>query len=186
MCLPSRLPRVCVALLIAAQAPAALAQQNDIWVVNVGGDVDDEQGYRFDLGTTWVATDATSATLSLSRVDSSNDFNLLAATEVNLGFDHSFGPTGISLGARWWGDSDLMEQRTLAGSLYFKSELWRFSLNLEGGKKGLLVNSKDLCSSPGSANILFVAQSGRRFETSSPLKTSCSGKASRKRKGAGR
>ena len=45
-------------------------------------------------------------------------------------------------------------------------------LEIQSGKKGLFVNSRDICRFPRKANVTFSAQSGRRV--SQPLlKTDC-------------
>ena len=52
----------------------------------------------------------------------------------------------------------------------------KFVLSLAGGKKGLLVNSTDLCKGPGKAAIKIVGQNGTTINQRSKVGTSC-GKA---------
>ncbi len=57
----------------------------------------------------------------------------------------------------------------------------KFVLNLQGGKKGLLVNSEDLCESERTAAVKLIGQNGVQTTRRTNLQTECSGKASRKR-----
>ena len=52
----------------------------------------------------------------------------------------------------------------------------KFVLNLPGGKKGLLVNSTNLCAKPVRAIIRIKAQNGRKRNTKPALRTPCGGK----------
>jgi hypothetical protein len=56
-----------------------------------------------------------------------------------------------------------------------------FTLNMQGGKKGLLVNSRDICKSMNKANAVFTAQNGRTTTLRPVLQSSC-GKAAKKHK----
>jgi hypothetical protein len=56
-----------------------------------------------------------------------------------------------------------------------------FTLNMQGGKKGLLVNSRDICKSVNKANAVFTAQNGRTTTLRPVLQNSC-GKAAKKHK----
>jgi hypothetical protein len=62
----------------------------------------------------------------------------------------------------------------------------RFVLNLQGGGKGLLVNSNDLCPRSKKAKVLMVAHSERHLEVGAPLKVSCAKLSKRSRRGARR
>jgi hypothetical protein len=56
-----------------------------------------------------------------------------------------------------------------------------FRLKLFGGKKGYLVNTRDLCASPAATTIEYVAQNGKTFSESVPAKTACGkGKGSKR------
>ncbi len=55
----------------------------------------------------------------------------------------------------------------------------RFVLDMKGGNKGLLQNSKDLCRVGGRSTIKLVGQNGRRSSTHPKLQTSCGSKSSR-------
>jgi hypothetical protein len=57
----------------------------------------------------------------------------------------------------------------------------RFTLTMQGGKKGLLVNSRELCGSVQKATAKFTGQNGRTFQSRPVLRNSC-GKAPRKGK----
>jgi hypothetical protein len=54
-----------------------------------------------------------------------------------------------------------------------------FVLSMQGGKKGLLVNSTDLCAKTNRATAKFTAQNGRVLSVRPLLKTSCKGKGKR-------
>ena len=56
----------------------------------------------------------------------------------------------------------------------------KFVLNLQGGKKGLLVNSEDLCESERTAAVKLVGQNGVQTTPKTNLQTECPGKASQK------
>lgn len=57
----------------------------------------------------------------------------------------------------------------------------RFVLEMQGGKKGLLVNSENLCSKKHRANARFVAQNGRQVTLSPVIGNDC-----KKRHGPGK
>jgi len=42
-----------------------------------------------------------------------------------------------------------------------------------GGKKGLLVNSRDFCRGENRANLNLIGQNGRRAKSKPLVKTSC-------------
>ena len=53
---------------------------------------------------------------------------------------------------------------------------------MKGGKKGLLVNSEDICRKPQKASVSFTAQNGRALSLAPTIANGC-GKA--KKKGSG-
>jgi len=55
-----------------------------------------------------------------------------------------------------------------------------FSLNLKGGKEGLLVNSANLCAKKRYAKVELTGQNGRIHNTEPVVKTSCKGKAGKR------
>jgi hypothetical protein len=60
----------------------------------------------------------------------------------------------------------------------------KFVLSMQGGKKGLLVNSRDLCKSPSKATAKFTAQNGRTATLRPKLQNACGkngGKAKKRR-----
>ena len=57
----------------------------------------------------------------------------------------------------------------------------RFVLDLEGGKKGLLQNSSDLCASSGKSKIRMTGQNGMVAVSRRKPQVSCGSSASRKR-----
>ena len=56
----------------------------------------------------------------------------------------------------------------------------RFVLEMQGGKKGLLINSRNLCKSTNRATVEMEGQNGKAFEGRSVVKNDCKGKARRK------
>lgn len=51
----------------------------------------------------------------------------------------------------------------------------KFVLSMKGGKKGLLVNSRNLCSGVNRAIVKMDGQNGRIHDTHTPLQNSCKG-----------
>jgi hypothetical protein len=49
----------------------------------------------------------------------------------------------------------------------------KFTLEMQGGKKGLLVNSENICKAPQRATVKFTGQNGKNEETSPLLKVKC-------------
>ena len=58
-----------------------------------------------------------------------------------------------------------------------------FVLSMQGGKKGLLVNSRNLCTTVNKADVQFTAQNGRTAKSAPVLSNSCK-KAKKRGKGA--
>ena len=54
---------------------------------------------------------------------------------------------------------------------------------MQGGKKGLLVNSRNICKHPNRATVHFSAHNGKTFDSRPLLKDSCKGKGKGKKKG---
>ena len=52
----------------------------------------------------------------------------------------------------------------------------KFTLEMQGGKKGLLVNSTNICRGKHRANASFTGQNGKRYEANPLLKAKCGGK----------
>jgi hypothetical protein len=61
----------------------------------------------------------------------------------------------------------------------------KFVLSLKGGKRGLLVNSRDICAGKHLAIATFTAQSGKVSESKPLLKAKCTGKAKKRSKRGG-
>ncbi len=57
-----------------------------------------------------------------------------------------------------------------------------FTLSMQGGKKGLLVNSRNLCKRPSRADVAFTGQNGKTEHLRPPVQNSCKGHG--KHKGA--
>ena len=56
----------------------------------------------------------------------------------------------------------------------------KFTLDLFGGKRGLLVNNRNICKQKQRAKLALVAQNGARQVTNPVIKTSCKGKPGKK------
>ncbi len=56
----------------------------------------------------------------------------------------------------------------------------KFILNMQGGKKGLVVNSRNLCAGTNKADVVFEGQNGKPDEFKSVVKPSCGGKRKHK------
>ncbi len=63
----------------------------------------------------------------------------------------------------------------------------KFTLEMQGGKKGLLVNSENICRKPQKATVSFTAQNGKALALTPTIKNDCGKKAKKKgsKKGAG-
>jgi hypothetical protein len=59
----------------------------------------------------------------------------------------------------------------------------KFVLEMQGAKKGLLVNSEDICRKDQKALAHFTAQNGKVFDAKPLVKNDCKGKAKKGRKG---
>jgi hypothetical protein len=52
----------------------------------------------------------------------------------------------------------------------------KFILTLPGGKHGLLISSRNLCSKPVRAIVRFKGQNGKKANSRARVRTSCKGK----------
>jgi hypothetical protein len=55
----------------------------------------------------------------------------------------------------------------------------KFTLTMQGGKKGLLQNSRDLCKSVNKATVLMDGQNGKVFDTEPVVQSSCKSKGAK-------
>ena len=58
----------------------------------------------------------------------------------------------------------------------------KFVLEMQGGKKGLLVNSENICSKPQKALVSYRAHNGDAYQATPLIKNDCGKKAKRKHK----
>ena len=56
----------------------------------------------------------------------------------------------------------------------------KFVLEMQGGKKGLIVNSRNLCASKNRAKVRFTGQNGKAYDSKPVLQASCKGKGKKK------
>jgi hypothetical protein len=54
-------------------------------------------------------------------------------------------------------------------------------LEMQGGKKGLIVNSQNLCASKHRAIVRFSGQNGKVYDTKPVIGTSCGKKKGKKK-----
>jgi hypothetical protein len=59
----------------------------------------------------------------------------------------------------------------------------KFVLEMQGGKKGLFVNSRNLCAAPARALAELTAQNGKSFDQKPLMQVSCGGKGKRTKRG---
>jgi hypothetical protein len=62
----------------------------------------------------------------------------------------------------------------------------KFTLQMQGGKKGLVINSRDICATTNRANARLVGQNGRRFNSRPKVRALNCNKQQRKRAGKNR
>ncbi len=56
----------------------------------------------------------------------------------------------------------------------------KFTLQMQGGKKGLIVNSRNLCAAANKATVLMDGQNGKAWDTTPVVKAKCGGKGRKK------
>jgi hypothetical protein len=54
--------------------------------------------------------------------------------------------------------------------------LTKVLLRMQGGKKGLIVNSRNLCGHKSKANVLFSGHNGKQFDANPVMRADCGGK----------
>jgi len=59
--------------------------------------------------------------------------------------------------------------------------LSKVELRMQGAKKGLIINSRDLCGSVNRANVEFTGQNGKQFKANPEMKPDCGGGRKRER-----
>ena len=132
MCLREQAACALAALVLAGASVAARADSSDdAWLLTVGTELDDEDGYRVDLGLAWAPSAATWVNAYAGTADTSTDFNDFTSRMASVGVDHAFEHVGFTVDVRWWGDSELFESTAVAGAVYFKQEAWRVALRGE-------------------------------------------------------
>lgn len=112
-------------------APVVAQDAADGWLLSAGGEIDEDGGYRVDAGVTWLPSESTTVTLLAGTADTSTDLNDFYSRAASIAVDHSFGNAGLTADVRWWGDPDLFESTTLAGSVYWRQAGWRVALRGE-------------------------------------------------------
>jgi hypothetical protein len=64
--------------------------------------------------------------------------------------------------------------------------LSKVDLRMQGAKKGLIINSRNLCGSTNRANVEFTGQNGKEFSANPEMKPDCGGGRKHKRGAGGR
>jgi hypothetical protein len=59
--------------------------------------------------------------------------------------------------------------------------LTKVDLRMQGAKKGLIINSRNLCGRKSKANVLFTGHNGKEFSSKPVMKADCGGKRKGKR-----
>jgi hypothetical protein len=126
-----RLRSTFLAALMLAECAQTAGAGESAWLLSIGGDVDEDGGYRADAGLTWAPSLVTSVTAQAGMADTSTDLEHFKADAATLGFDHFFGKLGLNLDARWWDQQDLFSSTTFGASVYYRSAGWRISLRGE-------------------------------------------------------
>jgi hypothetical protein len=62
----------------------------------------------------------------------------------------------------------------------------KFVLKMQGGKKGLIVNSRNLCAGTNKATVLMGGQNGKTFDSTPVVKAKCGAKKGKRGSGKGR
>ena len=114
------LPRLIVLLsLVAGSAHAA----GDGWLVGAGLELDTDDGVRASLlagvglgDATWLSGAAATSTVDYPARGSSDTLYL------DVEMDHRFDPVGISVGAAYWGDPDILDSNDLRASVYWDND----------------------------------------------------------------
>src|SRR5262245_64557299 len=122
------LRRVAVATLLLANAVRCASAGEPAWLLSVGGDVDEDGGYRADTGLIWAPTLVTSVSAQASGADTSTDLENFKADAAALGFDHFFGQVGLNLDVRWWDQQDLFGSTTCGAGRSYQRGGWRLRL----------------------------------------------------------
>ncbi len=109
-------------------AQGVQAQSGDT-VFSAGGLYDEEGAYTLSLGLDRAVGESTWLQLTAGLADATADPVSLSTRRLGAGLDHFFAPVGVQLDVEYWGDSDTIETRSVAGELYFRTENARFGLN---------------------------------------------------------
>jgi len=59
-----------------------------------------------------------------------------------------------------------------------------FRLTVFGGKRGYLVNTRDLCARPAVTHVKFTGQNGKLKKQRVPIKAPCGASSARRHRGA--
>src|SRR5262245_44400391 len=117
------LHRIAFATLLALGGQCASAGE-PAWLLSIGGDADEDGGYRTDAGLLWAPSLVTSLSAQASVADTSTDLETFRAEAAALAFDHFFGRVGLDMDVRWWDQQDLFSSTTFGTALYYKSAGW--------------------------------------------------------------
>lgn len=122
--------------LTATFACAAMAQSGDspqgvVVSAYSGGEVDNDDGNRIDLGVSVSTQGGTTYTLAGSHAEVDSDTGPLTSTAVLAALDHDLGRFGLSGGLRHVREEDLSKALTWLGGMYADLEPVRLGVNVE-------------------------------------------------------
>lgn len=116
-------------LLLFAAAPAMAA---DGWLIGAGVEADTDDGLRGALiagvglsEKTWLSGGASHSSVDFATGRSSS------TTYADIELDHHFDPVGISVGAAYWGDPDVLDSVDLRAALYWKNDAVMLAVDAE-------------------------------------------------------
>ncbi len=114
-----RLSKVLFILLISGSAHADFAG----YLIGGGLETDSDNGFRGSLiaaiglsTDTWLSGGFAASSVDLASGRSSD------TVYGDIELDHHFDPVGISIGAAYWGDPDLLDSVDLRGSVYYRND----------------------------------------------------------------
>ena len=114
-----RLPKYLLLLFVAGSAQAEI----DGYLLGAGIEADSEDGFRGSVlaglslnDDTFLSAGLSASALELASARSSDTIY------ADIELDHYFVPLGVTLGAAYWGDPDLLHSTDMRGSVYYKND----------------------------------------------------------------
>jgi hypothetical protein len=133
--------RYCLLLLLAGPAYADL----EGFLLGGGLETDTDDGLRGSLlasvgfsEDTWL-----SGGLSMSSVELASGRNS-DTKYADIELDHHFDPIGVSIGAAYWGDPDILDSVDVRGSLYYRNDKFMLAADVEQRDFDFTIPSSDV------------------------------------------